>query len=416
MPQRGHLHDTGDVWEPYRLIDPAGELVPAAQGFLKELQAAGSPATTIRSYGMDLLRWFRFLWAIGVLWDHATRIEARDFVLWLQTADKPQRDHWRRMRNPASGEAACNRRVPAARPAPGTPNPLTGKPIPGSKYAVTTRAHCETVLRTFYDFHLEMTGKPIVNPFPLDRARRSDRAHAHHNPMKPYAAQRVGRYRPKVPARVPRRIPDDAFNEIFAGLKSNRDRALLCFWVSTGARASELLGACRLDADPGQQLIGVVRKGSRAYQQLPASPDSFVWLRLYQAELWRLGVSRARTEPLWWMLRKPLRPLNYHAARAMFVRVNGLLGSNWSLHDLRHTAAYRMARDPELALTDVQWILGHAHLSHTQIYLTPSPDETIEHVLAHHARQARKTAEAPKQPPLAPGYNQDSMSILFGQS
>jgi len=40
---------------------------------------------------------------------------------------------------------------------------------------------------------------------------------------------------------------------------------------------------------------------------------------------------------------------------------------------LRHTAAYRMARDPLMPLTDVQWVLGHAHLSTTQIYLTPIP-------------------------------------------
>ncbi|MFD3470656.1 hypothetical protein ACFWWM_30695 [Streptomyces sp. NPDC058682] len=43
--------------------------------------------------------------------------------------------------------------------------------------------------------------------------------------------------------------------------------------------------------------------------------------------------------------------------------VNALLDSNWTLHDLRRTAAYRMARDRKLALTDVQWVLGHGHLS-----------------------------------------------------
>jgi hypothetical protein len=42
------------------------------------------------------------------------------------------------------------------------------------------------------------------------------------------------------------------------------------------------------------------------------------------------------------------------------------------LHDLRHSAAARMVRDPQLTLTDVQWVLGHAHLSTTQIYLTPA--------------------------------------------
>lgn len=38
---------------------------------------------------MDLLRWFRFLWAIEVSWDQATRAEARDFLCWIQAADKP---------------------------------------------------------------------------------------------------------------------------------------------------------------------------------------------------------------------------------------------------------------------------------------------------------------------------------------
>ena len=32
-----------------------------------------------------------------------------------------------------------------------------------------------------------------------------------------------------------------------------------------------------------------------------------------------------------------------------------------------------MARDPQMPMTDVQWVLGHAHLSTTQLYLTPPP-------------------------------------------
>ena len=63
-------------------------VVPVA-GFFAELAACGRPAPTQRSYGMDLLRWFRFLWAIGVGWDQATRVEARDFCRWLQVAVKP---------------------------------------------------------------------------------------------------------------------------------------------------------------------------------------------------------------------------------------------------------------------------------------------------------------------------------------
>jgi hypothetical protein len=35
-------------------------------------------------------------------------------------------------------------------------------------YAPSVRAHAETVLRCFYDFHLAAGDGPIVNPFPLD--------------------------------------------------------------------------------------------------------------------------------------------------------------------------------------------------------------------------------------------------------
>jgi hypothetical protein len=53
------------------------------------------------------------------------------------------------------------------------------------------------------------------------------------------------------------------------------------------------------------------------------------------------------------------------------------------LHDLGHTAAQRMIDDPLLSLTDVQWVLGHARLSSTQIYLRPREDEIVARVLEH---------------------------------
>ena len=43
--------------------------------FLADLQACGRAAATQRSYSMALLRWFRFLWAVEVPWDEATRVE-----------------------------------------------------------------------------------------------------------------------------------------------------------------------------------------------------------------------------------------------------------------------------------------------------------------------------------------------------
>ncbi|CQR61851.1 Phage Integrase Family Protein [Streptomyces leeuwenhoekii] len=410
LPEVGQLLATGDAWEPYRLLDPEGQRVEPVAIYFKDLLTADSPATTLYSYGNDLLRWWRFLWAQGIEWDRAVREDARDFTLWMQLADKPVRVHWRhRGKDP---DEVPRRKPPTL--APGTPNLVTGKPTIGKKYSPATRAHSETVLRTFYDFHLDLnSGQLLVNPFPLDRRRRKARPHAHHNPADDFKRERTGRYRPAVPQRIPRRIPDDKFTEVFAGLRSHRDRALLAFWVSSAARSTELLTATERDALPGQQLIGVIRKGTRDYQQLPASPDAFVWLRLYQEEAWRKGIPRGRNQPLWWTLRRPWRPLNYDAARAMFTRAVEVLGANWTLHDLRHTATYRMTEDPEMSLVYVQHILGHKDQSTLQKYLRPSRDEVISAGLAHHARQEAKK-NAPSPAPTAPAYNEDSLNTLFG--
>jgi site-specific recombinase XerD len=363
--------------------------------YFGELQAAGRSVTTQRSYGMALLRWFRFLWAVDITWREATRIEARDFSRWVQIRAKPARPHWRSPDKP-----------PAVKAKP--VNAVTGKRPPGGNYAPSTIAHCETVLRSFYGFHLEAGTGPLVNPFPLARAKR---AYAHHNPMDRFEPQRVGLYRPRQPKRIPRQIPDEVFNDLFVRLSTDRDRAMVAFWVSTGARASELLGVLRCGADPGQQLITVVRKGSRAMQQLPASPDAFVWLRLYQQQT-HGSVPEGPDDPLWWTLRRPFRPLNYHAARAMFVRANALLGSNWSLHDLRHTAAYRLARDPDMPITDVQWVLGHASLTTTQIYTTPTPADVIDAVMAHHRRRSEPR---PQAEPDTLRYRKESLDVLFAR-
>ena len=268
------------------------------------------------------------------------------------------------------------------------------------------------MLRGFYDFHRELGSGPLLNPFPLDRSRQGRRAHAHHNPMEVHPNERTGRYRPTVPSRIPRSIPDSEFNDIFARLPSHRDRALVAFFVSTGARAAELLSVTNVGVDPGRQLITVVRKGSGAAQELPASSDAFVWLRLYQVEMDGLNPD-GPDQPLWWTLRRPCRPLTYHAAHRMFERVNRRVGTVATLHSLRHTAAYRMAEDPTLPLTDVQAVLGHAQLSTTQIYLTPRKQDVIRRVLAHHTEQSQRARERAAATP-APGYRPEVLDVLFG--
>ena len=171
MPPVGALKASGNPFEPYWLVDGAGETITPAAAFFAELVACGRPATTLRSYGMDLLRWFRFLAAVGMVWDQATQVEARDFCRWLQLAPRPVRPHWRYPDGGGPGSAAMPGTVRGGS-GPGTaPN--------GERYAAVTVAHCESVLRGFYDFHLEAGTGPMLNPFPLARARGGSRAGAH---------------------------------------------------------------------------------------------------------------------------------------------------------------------------------------------------------------------------------------------
>ncbi|MFE4825133.1 tyrosine-type recombinase/integrase [Streptomyces sp. NPDC056704] len=171
-----------------------------------------------------------------------------------------------------------------------------------------------------------------------------------------------------------------------------------------------------VDLDWGDQLVQVSRKGSGDAQWLPASPDSFVWLRLYLAELAPLEPN----DPIWWTLRRRdrgaglrLQPMNYEALRAVFRRINAVLGTNYTMHDLRHTAALRMSRDKNLTLLDVQTILGHTHLSTTaDVYLLEDEAAVIRRVAEHLAERELRAQQAP--PPVAVGYEADDLTVLFG--
>jgi integrase len=272
------------------------------------------------------------------------------------------------------------------------------------------------VLRDFYAYWIDAGAGPLLNPVRIDH-RSSGRPHAGHNPLQPFRAEGRLAYNPKLPKQQPRAVADERWLELFSALRSNRDRVLLSLTVSSAARSAEILGLHLAEIDWGEQLIRVHRKGSRAPQWLPASPESFVWLRLYLADL---GTPLKSHDQLWWTLRRRNRgngltrqPMEYEALRAVFRRVNKELGTNWSMHDLRHTAAVRMSRDETLTMRDVQTILGHAHLSTTaDIYMV----EEQQHVLRRVAEFLDQRGNTDRQPPpVAAGYNATALSMLFGQ-
>ncbi|HET7415648.1 MAG TPA: tyrosine-type recombinase/integrase [Arthrobacter sp.] len=365
LPRFGEVVSTTDRGLPWHVasLPEIGE-VAVIDDFLRELSANDCSPQTLRSYAFDLLRWWRFLAAVGQRWDIATRQDVRDLVLWMRQAS-------------------------------------TGTAV---GYRPASINHALSVLSVFYEHEAGLGRGPVINPVPA--ATAGVRRYAHHNPQEEYHLQPRAPYRQRTVDRPPRALTDELVEGVFTCLKSNRDRALVAMYLSTGARANELLGMRGRDVDWGNQAIGVISKGTRAYQWIPTSPDALMWLRLYLNE----GPSTPVGEKLWWTLREPRRPLEYSAVRAVLRRVNQALGTGITLHDFRHTCATRLANDPTIPITDVQAILRHVRLSTTSRYIQPQTLDMISRVREHHQRPEPipPGGEAPW------GYDTTELAELFG--
>lgn len=392
VARAGGVRATDDATLPWVVTDATGRPIGPVSEFLRDFLACGNSAGSCRSYGYDLLRWWRFLARVDVAWDRAQRGEVRDFVLWLRTAHNPARD---RRRTDASVSGSVNAR--------------TGKQYLAPGYAAATINHALSVLAAFYDFHLRTGRGPVVSPVP-PQSRDGRRQNAHHNPLEPFAPHRRGAYRQKQPELEPRAVPDDVLDELFGELDCHRDRALFGMLLSSGARAGEMLGMTVSDAHPGDGRIFVRSKGlGGAKQACPASPEAFAWLALYLGGLAEVGLRPGAHEPLWWTRRRPFRPLSYTALRAILRRINERIATNVSAHDLRHTLCLRLVDDPRISLVDAQQVMRHRRITTTGRYLRPRPDEVIAKVHEHYTRPR----PAP-QPLDGWSYDPQDLADVFG--
>ena len=362
----------------------------AANAYLTELADTFARPLTLRSYAYDILRWLRFLGAVGVAFDEAVRSDYTDFRRWLI----------------AHGKTGGSRRAPSARPSGARMNRITGKSAPhDSQFDPATIRHSRVVLHEWYEFLRDRGLKPIVNPIPHSRRRERDgrRADAHHSPLEPFHHTGGRRVDPPKPEMSPRHLTDAQFDNVWAELGCDRDRAMVKVSVDCGIRPGELVTMRGEDVDWGNALVHVVRKGGRKAQWLPVSGDAVLWLRRYQAES---AYVAGLDEPVWITVRGARRAVGYDAYRAVFARVNARLGTNWTPHDLRHTACARML-DAGMDLHKVQEIMGHAHLATTERYVRPRLDELV-------AAQREAQVRPQPPPPVANPYDQSDLDDLFG--
>lgn len=93
--------------------------------------------------------------------------------------------------------------------------------------------------------------------------------------------------------------------------------------------------------------------------------------------------------------------------RRVIQRADDRLGTNWTLHDLRHTAATRMANDPSMTLPEVQTILRHADIETTARYQTVRIEDLFDKLQEHYSRpRPTRTYSA--------GYDPEDVKAVFG--
>jgi integrase/recombinase XerC len=200
---------------------------------------------------------------------------------------------------------------------------------------------------------------------------------------------------PAVRRRLPRALDDDAVARLLAAPRgesflARRDRAALELLYSAGLRNAELVGLDldRLDLDRG--LCRVLGKGRK---ERLAVVGSYAQRALRDYLDVRAEVVRPAAGGAVFLNRFGTR-LDGRSLRRIFARhlVRADLPAGTTPHTLRHTFATHLL-ERGASLKEVQELLGHRHLSSTQIYTHLTPEHLRAAYEAAHPR-ARRLAEA----------------------
>nr|WP_246527794.1 site-specific integrase [Pseudarthrobacter albicanus] len=195
LPRIGAVRQNATGLLPYAVVDEADREIEVFSVFLSDLVLTDMSPLTVRSYGNDLLRWWRVLQLIGVPWDQAGRLEVEVLVGWMRSGVNPQRrQNGTRLMNPRTGK----------------------RPLAGG-YAPSTINHALAVLASFYAFHARFGRGPVMNPVPESPGRRARLAHR--SPMEETPGLRRAPLRQKTAVLAPRSIPDDLVDELIGALR-----------------------------------------------------------------------------------------------------------------------------------------------------------------------------------------------------
>jgi len=213
-------------------------------------------------------------------------------------------------------------------------------------YEKSSTARSLACLRTFYEYQLRL-GRIETNPLKLVRT-------------------------PKPDQKLPTFLGEAEIRRLFEGVsgppfQATRDRALLEILYGGGLRVSEACGLNRANLYQNGGYVRVIGKGNKE-RIAPIGPPALAAIEAYLPLREQRLAEAGRDSPALFINRWGTR-LDVRSVRRSLERIGREAGLERRLtpHTLRHSFATHLL-DRGADLRSVQELLGHAHLSTTQIY------------------------------------------------
>jgi len=199
---------------------------------------------------------------------------------------------------------------------------------------------------------------------------------------------------PKLPGVIPSYLSEKQIAAVLASLGqtdgwlAKRDLAIVELFYSTGMRVSELAGLRVSDLDRSKGTVTVLGKGSKQ-RVIPVGLYAWEAMEDYQYALEKKFGERGRDQALFMGKHgRPLRPNGIRLRVKKAIRTIAEM-KKMSPHVLRHTFATHLlnAGADLMALKD---LLGHEHLSTTQVYTHVQVDKMKQAFRKAHPRAGKK--------------------------
>jgi integrase/recombinase XerD len=181
---------------------------------------------------------------------------------------------------------------------------------------------------------------------------------------------------PKIAKRTPRTMTSQDIERLLAAPgngnspKALRDHALLELLYATGMRVSELVALQLADVDLALRQVCVRREDSGKGRQVPIHEAAALAVQSY-LDHGRAGLAKQESAPTTLFLNQRGQSLTRQGMWLVikeYAAKAGLSSYEVTPHILRHSFAAHTLRDHKASLSEVQRVLGHAHISTTQIY------------------------------------------------